>query len=418
MINQIIPQNLFSNNTTSDTYFLKLFYKNYVLQKEYYPYQFDGLEDKKHYGRFDNSGNIIYPKESYLKPYTNNLGVTHKNLPFVVDAFKDFKIYQNELLKTNRSNNNSIYVRMNVLQSTDNVPDLYLKHLNNLYTVFSNDLLNPVLSNNIESIKQFSFYFIKFLTIITKAVATNRSAFINTRLVPESINGLRISLDNPPANADIKLLAQKYIGDTEFDRFIDSAAKFGFFVDRNSPWTLVCDLESPVTRKYAENYNLFSTDQILETCYHKAYTADLESLRNVMLSFWNSFAAKQSSVTKSLEIPNCKNAFTEHTILNQLDIRTFEKHFDVNWQIRLYLFSRILEEKLKITQNKFELLYLDALNINNLHNTEKALEYVNIKMRELSLKNKVSTNNLTTPDAVVKLLSGQIADLPTEGINF
>ena len=108
--------------------------------------------------------------------------------------------------------------------------------------------------------------------------------------MPSSINGLTISFDNTKPTADYKRKANEYIANPEFDHFLASAAKFGFFVDKNFPYSIVADLESPIMRSYAKKRGYFSLNEIFDKCYFKAYTADLESLKNVVLMFWNSYA--------------------------------------------------------------------------------------------------------------------------------
>lgn len=416
MINTI-PENLFITDTTFDKYFIRLFYKDYVLSKEYYPYQFDGWSDKKYYGIVDNNSNIIYPKQSYLKLYTNNLGTQQKNLIFVVDAFKDLKKYYEDIQKINKVNSSSIYSKLNVVESTADVPSIYLKFLESLYVIFKNNFLLYDVRNEIKNIDNFIPYFISFVKYVTKVVTLNRSKFIGSSRMPQSINGLRISFDKPNTNADLKQLTNLYINNSEFDRFIETVAKFGFYVDKNAPWDIVADLESPVMKKYAKNYNLNSTEQILDTCYHKAYTADLDTLNNILLSFWNSYVAEQGVSTQVRSIQNCASAFSEVSALNQLTIDNFTKYYNTNWQLRLYFFTRILEEKINITQNKFEILYGECITINKMYDTNKALEYINKKLSELVSREK-KTAGLTTEEEVIKVISQQVRKLPQEGLIF
>ncbi len=418
MLNKIIPDNIFVTNTTFDTYFLRKFYDEYVLDKDYYPYQFDGWSDKKYYGVLDNQKNVIYPKDSYLKIYSNSNNTQHKNLAFVTDAFTDLKSYTGNLIRRDKAASNSIYSKLNVSVSTENIADKYLVYINDLFTVFKQSYLDDSNVGEIKNIQDFCSHFIKFLKVITKVSPINRSAFIKSRLISGNINGLRISLANPSPILGLRERANTYIGDPEFDLFLESAGKFGFFVDKNNPWTIVSDLESPVTKKYASNYGLTNTQQIFDTCYHKAYKADLDSLKNVVLSFWNTFAGNKGFSSNTTNIPDCKNLFVEISQINQLEMPAFEKYFNMDWQLRLYLFSRILEEKIDITQNKFETLYNESININNFYDTEESLRFINKKVQELLDQKLSKQETLTSIDAVIKILSTQAKYLPFEGINF
>jgi len=418
MINKIIPDNIFIGNTTFDTYYLRKFYNEFVLNKQYYPYQFDGWGDKKYYGIFDEQKNVIYPKDNYLKNYSNNTNVQHKNLMFVVDAFKDLKQYVNATNKRNKTTNTSIYSNLNVAKSIEDIPDKYLAYINDIYKIFKQSYLNISVISDIKNIQDFCRHFIIFIKIMTKVSPVNRSAFIKSRIVSSNINGLRISLDNPPQAISLRDIANNYIGNFEFNSLLESAGKFGFFVDKNVPWTIVCDLESPVTKKYTSNYGLTNTQQIFDTCYHKAYEADLDSLKNIVLSFWNTYVSERGIVKNAQNIPGCKNLFIEISEINQLELSSFEKYFNIEWQLRLYLFTRVLEEKLQITQNKFETLYNECININNYYNTDESLKFINKKVQELLDQKLNKQENLTSIDEVIKMLASQTKYLPYEGINF
>ena len=166
-------------------------------------------------------------------------------------------------------------------------------------------------------------------------------------------------------------------------------------------------------KSYAYNRGYSTTDEIFQNCYFKAYLADIESLKNVALIFWNSYASSNQK-----QIIDGKLSDTHVVYFNELTMEMFEKHFNINWQIRLYLYTRILEENIKITQNKFEILYTEAVKINKFSDLDNSVRYINQKIQELSPVQQETSYHLTTPDAIIKMLSGELPPLPVEGINF
>lgn len=396
MLNNIIPQEFFTTDSTFDNYHLGMFYRDYVLQKQYNPYQFDGWNDKKNYGLLDNSGFVVYPKYSSLKEYLNDNGVTQKNLFFVSDAFAELKKFQQNLFKNNKLSSNNIFLKLNAYHSTEDAPSLYLDYVNKIYSVFKNTIIKDLsITKNVNNIHSFMGYFIKFINAVTKNTIFNRSAFIKSGLVPTSINGLRISIDQQEPIIDYRVSANLYMSNPYFSQFLETSAKFGFYVDKNVPWVLVADLESPTMQKYMEPYGVKTTNQIFDNFYFKAYTADLESLKNVILSFWNGYASIVVDNQKTELIESCNSMFAETNTLRQIDIATFEKYFDINWQLRLYLYIRILEEKFNITQNKFEYLHKESCTINKVYGTEKSLFYINTKLQEFNNKTTQQRLGLT-----------------------
>ena len=414
MNNNTIPINFITSSNIIKIYETGNFYNEYVLDKDYYPYQFNSWNDNKKYGIVDNNLNAIYPKQSALLEYSNNFKNAQKNINFVADAFADFKKYQQELSKKSNINNQTIFTKLNAEKTTESLPDLYLQYLKKTYQIFVDQYVTENIKKEILDVSSFINYFIKYIKIISLVSPITRSAFIKSRFCPTSINGLTIFLDSVTQDADYEKKANRYAANPEFDHFIITASKFGFFVDKNYPYKIVADLESPYMKAYAKMRGYFTIDQIFEQCYFKAYTADLEALKNMAIIFWNTYAANN----KAQIVNNKNNLSTEVIQYNELTTETFEQFYNINWQIRLYLFVRILEEKINTTQNKFENLYQEAIKINKYSDITNCLTYINQKILELLPTEEQIPNHLTAPDLTVRLLKNQIEPLPVSGINF
>jgi len=415
----IIPNNLFDDSTTIGKYDLMSFYDNYVLQKQYYPYQFNGWDDKKFYGILDLNKTPIYPKQSGLSNYFNNDGMTQTNIKFVVDAFKDMKAFQERLLKKGRSANSSIYSVLNVKESTIDFSSKYHTFLGKIYNIFINDYMTDIIRQDTKNIFDFFKHFIIFAKIMCKITVLNRSAFLKSKHTPQSVNGLRISLENPDPNTSVFIKGNNFIGNPEFDLFIETASKFGFLIDKNYPWVLVADIESVSMKKYIRKYNITDTENLFDTFYHKAYTADLESLKHVLIGFWNGYAASFASTAILKENLDCKKYFYEPNHAKQIDSNMFDVILGANWLIRMYALIRVLEEKLNITQNQFEIIFQEACKINKISTEEKALLYINKKLLEYSVSEQaIISDNLTNPDIIVRLMKEQSATVINETINF
>ena len=76
------------------------------------------------------------------------------------------------------------------------------------------------------------------------------------------------------------------------------------------------------------------------------------------------------------------------------------------------------ENELNITQNIFEILYQEAIKLDEYSGESVMLDYVDRKMYELSTRGKRQRNQLTTADEMVKMLSLQEQPSIAEGINF
>lgn len=418
MSNQKIINNI-SVGKTIDNYNINKFFENYVLQKEYYPYQFDGWKEKQLYGLTNNSGKAIFPKASVLTLNSNDNGVNYTNLIFVTDAFQDMKAYHASYLLNNKfSNNGSLYVTLDIKSATNNFDTIYINYLNRLFNIFSSIFITAEKAIKIKDFTGFTKHFIDYAKIMSPYFPLTRSSFIKHKSCPISISGLTIDLADGVLYSDTVTKANKYISDPNFDIFLDSARRYGFYVDRNAPWRLVADLESPVMKDYCRRYNLSSTDQVFRDCYEIAYYTDLHAFKNVLISFWNTYIETNTLSSNQKEIKNCSALFAEINTYNQLNSDTFDKMYNKNWMIRLYLYTKVYENELKITQNIFEILYQEAIKLNEYAGENNMLDYIDRKMTELSTRGKRQKNMLTTPDEMVKMLSLQEPPSIAEGINF
>ncbi len=345
--------------------------------------------------------------------------MTQANIKFVVDAFKDMKAFQERLLKKGRSANSSIYSVLNVKESTIDFSSKYHTFLGKIYNIFINDYMTDIIRQDTKNIFDFFKHFIIFAKIMCKITVLNRSAFLKSKHTPQSVNGLRISLENPDPNTSVFIKGNNFIGNPEFDLFIETASKFGFLIDKNYPWVLVADIESVSMKKYIRKYNITDTENLFDTFYHKAYTADLESLKHVLIGFWNGYAASFASTAILKENLDCKKYFYEPNHAKQIDSNMFDVILGANWLIRMYALIRVLEEKLNITQNQFEIIFQEACKINKISTEEKALLYINKKLLEYSVSEQaIISDNLTNPDIIVRLMKEQSATVINETINF
>jgi hypothetical protein len=407
----------FTNDSAYKNYVINKFFEDNVLQKQYYPYQFDGWKDKKLYGLVNNKGEAIYPKNIALLNYTDN-GNAQVNLTFVVDALKDMQAYHRSLLSNNKlSKEGSIYTNLNVSKSTNFLDRSYINDVNNLYGLFKSFFLLPSRVQKINSIDSFFKEFNNFLRIILKISPITRSQFIKSKMASIDVSGLVIYFDNNQAFTNTEAKINKFIGDKNFDIFLDSARRFGFYVDRNVPWRIIADLESPVMASYYNNYGFYSVDEVHQKYYNVAYLEDLDVLINIICGFWNAFVTDYAFTTSFKEIPNCANMFVERSALQEITPDIFRNSYGIIWQLRFYLYCRTLESNLGINQNKFENILLESLKIQKYNSTQQALAYINTTIEELKVP--LSQNlGLTTPDELANFIVKQQQQLPVQGINF
>jgi hypothetical protein len=419
MSNQSIPA-YFTNTSTIDTYFTTKFFDDYVLQKEYYPYQFNSRQGNINYGLVNSRGFSVFPKRSALETYAGANGTNQRNLLFVVDAFNNLKsYYRNVGLGSSLGRNGSIYNQPEAVTSSRDVDELYVKYLNDLYSIYSSTFLTQSKRNSIKDAYTFSKTLVEFFSVIVRVVTITRSSFINNKNCPLEVSGLVISLENNNDYSNLQNIANNYISDSSFEVFLDSVKRFGFFVDKNAPWRIVCDLASPVTLEYASRYGLSSIDDIFSKFYHVAHESDLDVLKNVVISFWNTFITETPVNVSQTQQVGCSKLFAEISANSELTDKSFDAIFSRKWLIRLYLYLKVLESKVKLDQNKFEIIYQDAVKYDQYFGS--STNFINTKILELLNREQLQESQrevLTTPDDISKLLLQQTSAASADTLTF
>jgi hypothetical protein len=401
---------------TAKQYAINKFYDEFVFQKQYYNYQFDSSKDKKFYGMFYNNKTVI-PKPNILKSYVNNNGVTHKNLIFVADAFIDLKKHHRNYLLTKKfADNFSKYIDVDVVKSTQNFDSVYLEYIKSLYPIFANFFI-PSQNKKITDFNVFIQLLIKFMKVLTKKANFTRSSHIFNKTTPFEINGLTINIAEGNF-ADIIGKANNFIADANFDTFYDSAKRFGFYVDKNAPWRIVADLESPIMVDYYRRYGIADLDDLFKRFYFNTYEADLEINKNVIVSYWNTYVEQNSYTKLDLVRDGCSKIYSSYFQNEGLTVDNFDRYFNIGWQLRFLLYIKLLEMDIRITQNNFETLYEQLLKINKYVDTKSALTFLNNKIFELMGKQEKLFSSLTQTSEVDRVIAELKLDTSSQNFNF
>ena len=413
-----IPETLYGNDAFSKYNSNKL-YEDSILDSRFYPYIFDSWRDGKAYGLVDNKGYALIPKQSSLRSYTNDNGIFQENLAFVVNAYEDLKRYQATLSQTNKFDaNSSLYIKVNAVSSHKVLDDNYIPHVQNIYDVFTASQLTEEKKVKIDNIDRFMKELVSFLTVSSKSIPLTRSSYISSRWSPLELNGVTINIAQPAPFSNLKNKVDSYINDPNFNTFLESAKRYGFMVDKNAPWRIVADLGSPVMADYYKVYGLKSADDVLNKFYFKAHESDIETLKSVLLSFWNAYVKNNVLNTKADFADKCGNLFTSMSTNSQLQMSKFLQTYNDEWFIRFYTYSKILESGVDISQSKFESIYIEAVKLNKYIDSAAATEYVIKQIVSLQSKQPKVQTRLTDLQELITVLAQQREQQPSEGIIF
>ena len=92
----------------------------------------------------------------------------------------------------------------------------------------------------------------------------------------------------------------EFINSPNFQQFRRIANQYGFMVDKNVPWRLVANINSPQMLQYASEYQEISTvDDIINKFFVQTSTIEIENLKLYLVSLYNQFVADNPRVLKS-----------------------------------------------------------------------------------------------------------------------
>lgn len=408
MKNEKFVKNSLIPDSAASSFLLNQFYEKYIFQENLFSYQIDTWKKQINYGLINKEGDAIFPKTLSLASFINNNNVLQENLFFVVDAFKDLKKYHEKFLTTNKfDKNNSIYVSLNPVASNVDLNSEYIKFVNELYNVFSGVYLSNQLVSRIDSINSFMTTLVEFLKRIVGLSPFNRSSFITFRKCPPEVSGLTISFNNDKAFSDPQKKAETYVNDNNFYAFADHCKRFGFFINKNIPWKIISDLESPITADYYKKYGFNNSKDVLDNLYHVAYYSDIESLTNVLISFWNLFVDRNPINKNYQQIAGCNSVFVSSTQRIKINRENFDRIFNMSWKLRFYIMMKIYENNLNISQNKFDAIHSEAVKLNNYYSLDLALQKINNDVKDLKNKNKIQLTQVETSDRMMEILTKQ-----------
>jgi hypothetical protein len=261
------------------------------------------------YGRVDEVGNAIYPINSYLKQFSATRQRSKAEevvvaLNFVVDAYSEFAADFDAQHKDNPSFIEEKYLRsggFTVKKGWRDPLTFHHSQVNLTYETFFGQYLQNDLSRSrrITSFDTFVNVFLEFLELVGTKSPLTRSGLTTSLYCTPNISGLCLEFTTEDHSVDYNK-HNDIFGSSFYRSYKDTAERYGFLIDKNAPWRLVADINSPNMQAFMYRYGV-TVDNLFEKYYVKAYTYDLPTLRIYLKEFYESFIASQPSIRFQME---------------------------------------------------------------------------------------------------------------------
>ena len=377
-------QNSF-NAGSKDVFNLRETYES-VFPDIVYSYDFNSKGNNL-YGRIDGDRDIVHANEFYLKQVSSTKSENLFCLNFVADAFEDLR----DTIKVQYANRlqpddffTTDWDAYSAWQSPHSFYDNKMSDLNQVFsrgTLFANDN-----KDQIRNIEDFIKLFLdKFYVSMNGNIPITKSGVLTSKYYNPSATGLCVEISDTGFGLD-SVKFDKFIKSPNFEFYLLAAADHGFFVDKNAPWRLIANLQSPRMQQYMSLNEIDSTN-VFDTCFIKTYKYDVQNLKVYMKQFYDSFLStspyyiEKIPIFSTLKCPPDKIQDNISKLREVLTYEEYEQKYDDAFWLKLYY--RLKLNEMVITQSK-EVLSKELQNIQILYNSldfEQTLDYINDRIK-------------------------------------
>jgi hypothetical protein len=288
--------------------------KNLMAQRNNYNYgayarDEDGLDikpitdfnfaERVYYGRVDPALSPVYPDTQFIKavPYVRQPESTPFLMDFVADMFATLseKFFRSCKL-SQIPQNDPFFTDLVAYNSYLDPADDYRDYITTVLDTFNNDyLFAEKREKDIKTVEQYVNHLSKFSEQLGSTFPLTFSGFMLSTQSSIFSTGLAVTIADLPADDD-EVKDDFFIKNSTFPLFLSFAKETGFSVNKNVPYMLVADLESPVTKRYMARYLVGSTQSAFNTRYKQTYTSDFDKLLENIITSYRVFVNKKNFV--------------------------------------------------------------------------------------------------------------------------
>lgn len=326
-----------------------------------------------YYGKLDNYYSPIFLSEqdNNLK----NLGAgqgekSFKALNFVADLFNEMARDFERCAATSVIKSDDPFLS-NLKVYRAHVP--FNKEYENYLQIFTDQLIDVFKTRDVqvESFEQFMTEFMNIAPTILSKTSFTKAAYIKSQNNSILTSGLAIEIADLSYENDEEKRAQ-FLESKNWPFFVNACNKYGFLIDHNIPWRIVCDIKAPEIMPYMEPYGYSGGFFLLALGYRKASTEGVDELPKILLQMYDKIRKGSFIKTKTC---------TDGTILKEkVTSKTYtlgelKSRYDFTYFSKIYLLLRLMEEEPPINDSQRRRLVKDILTIITETGSNLPIEY-------------------------------------------
>jgi uncharacterized membrane protein YgcG len=337
------------------------------------------IKDQKYISANENNIKLLKSLDS-MGENVNNLKAIH----FVADAFNDMVAEFRKAALDGRLDRSQAYSILPVAKAFEDPRVIYRRLLKLHHEKFMKNLDGNNYHDKILNFETFVNYYFDYTKLSLDRRPLTFSGFIKSRQCSPYVSGLSIALVNMNSSNDNQKV-NSFIKSSNFCFFASAAKNYGFFIDRNEPWKLVADINSPAMKKYVQKYlkptqkyDIVENLKPLRALYVPAHYQGFEQFVESVVMSYNSYIAKRPVVLTSYSCPSGRIKFKR---IQRMPIK-YEQAlaiYDLKFWIEKYIDIRNQEEGNYLSSALLNRLTTD---IKNLLQFERSDDIVSIPISE------------------------------------
>jgi len=347
---------------------------------------FNILYGDVYYGKMDKANNVIVPNDNFISSM-NFIDSNQSAFSFVVDAYKEMLEKWNSLV---RNGNIPEIHNINLVPkiSYKNFELEYRDDIANCYSQLLDYINIKQLSSRITNLKTFMSVFAEFLPLYTIHSPFFITDFIKSNKCSHSTTSLAITLQQDTQDYDDK---QQFISSKSFDVLSELCYLYGFIIEKTSPSKIYFNIHSPKAKQYIEQY-LGENETIERDFYNKFFVKtnqyDNYFTKKYIVMFYRMYVSANPIAT-IVSNTKCGNKITtkiKRVVRQRIDnfkaeeIENSDSDIDM-W--RFYLFAKLSQEKIYISQHHFDSLVTDTFRLQKRLDSAKTSEYLEKMVKTL-----------------------------------
>tara|TARA_R110002012_G_scaffold94761_3_gene229474 strand:+ start:88 stop:1398 length:1311 start_codon:yes stop_codon:yes gene_type:complete len=378
--------------------------------------QFDFWYDLPFYGKVDKLGRVVYPKESFLeqvsKDSDDNVSLCFN---FVSQAFKKMRLHYETLYLDGYIDTSSEFFDRTIqpVKGWTSSTRAYSEHQQAFYEILFDEQLLPLSESDIITT------FDDFVEILKQQIKKNRSPFTRVGFNESndlSINSNGLSLEIFEGEYGNDEQAFQFVGDPNFELFEELCKKYGFRIDRNSPWRITFNLLSDnaepfIREQITEDKEItIKLEEMFEIFYERLNIVDyFEEFYNYMFASYITFIQafpiyKVNKAEGTSSLKDCFSSYKDRVLPPARDLFNDQQNLSL---LELFYDVRSLEAGLSVSDRRrsFHLKNASSIYRFNRDNKKKAiqksLDYILYNLGTVTYRSPtVNENNLTRADDI------------------